>query len=36
VVQGCGPVGLSVAILALLSGAAKVIVIDKFESRLSS
>ncbi|MEH2261611.1 zinc-binding dehydrogenase [Nostoc sp.] len=34
VVQGCGPVGLSVAILALLSGAGKVIVIDKFESRL--
>ncbi|WP_243147309.1 zinc-binding dehydrogenase [Scytonema sp. UIC 10036] len=35
VVQGCGPVGLSVAILALLSGAGKVIVIDKFESRLA-
>ena len=34
VVQGCGPVGLSAAILALLSGAGKVIVIDKFESRL--
>ncbi|MEH2403269.1 zinc-binding dehydrogenase [Nostoc sp.] len=34
VVQGSGPVGLSVAILALLSGAGKVIVIDKFESRL--
>ena len=34
VVQGCGPVGLSVAILALLSGAGKVIVIDKYESRL--
>jgi threonine dehydrogenase-like Zn-dependent dehydrogenase len=35
VVQGCGPVGLSAAILALLSGAGKVIVIDKFESRLA-
>ncbi|MEG4293530.1 alcohol dehydrogenase catalytic domain-containing protein [Microcoleus sp. C2C3] len=35
VVQGCGPVGLSVAILALLSGAGKVIVVDKFESRLA-
>ncbi|WP_016951652.1 zinc-binding dehydrogenase [Anabaena sp. PCC 7108] len=35
VVQGCGPVGLSVAILALLSGAGRVIVIDKYESRLA-
>lgn len=34
VVQGCGPVGLSVAVLALLSGAGKVIAIDKYESRL--
>lgn len=34
-VQGCGPVGLSVAILALLSGAGRVIVIDKYESRLA-
>lgn len=35
VVQGCGPVGLSVAILALLSGAGRVIVIDKYQSRLN-
>lgn len=34
-VQGCGPVGLSVAILALLSGAGGVIVIDKYLNRLA-
>jgi threonine dehydrogenase-like Zn-dependent dehydrogenase len=34
-VQGCGPVGLSIAILALLSGAGQVIAIDKYESRLA-
>lgn len=33
-VQGCGPVGLSVGILALLSGAGGVIMIDKHENRL--
>jgi L-iditol 2-dehydrogenase len=35
-VQGCGPVGLSIAILALLSGAGRVIAIDKYESRLAA
>jgi threonine dehydrogenase-like Zn-dependent dehydrogenase len=34
-VQGCGPVGLSLAILALLSGAGRVIVIDKYQNRLA-
>lgn len=33
-VQGCGPVGLSVGILALLSGAGSVIIIDKHDNRL--
>ena len=35
VVQGCGPVGLSIAILALLSGADRVIAIDRYKSRLA-
>jgi threonine dehydrogenase-like Zn-dependent dehydrogenase len=34
-VQGCGPVGLNVAILALFSGAGSVIVIDKYKNRLA-
>ena len=34
-VQGCGPVGLSLAILALMSGAGRVIVIDKYQNRLA-
>lgn len=34
-VQGSGPVGLSLAILALLSGAGRVIVIDKYQNRLA-
>ena len=36
VVQGSGPVGLSVAILALLSGAGGVIVLDMRENRLAT
>ncbi|NJR70172.1 MAG: zinc-binding dehydrogenase [Synechococcales cyanobacterium CRU_2_2] len=35
VVQGCGPVGLSAAILALMAGAGRVMIIDKFEARLA-
>ena len=35
VVQGCGPVGLSVAVLALISGAGQVMIIDKFSTRLA-
>lgn len=35
VVQGAGPVGLSTAMLALLSGAGLVIVIDQHENRLA-
>ncbi len=34
VVQGSGPVGLSAAILALMAGAGRVMIIDKFETRL--
>ena len=34
-VQGSGPVGLSLAILALMSGAGRVIVIDKYQNRLA-
>jgi L-iditol 2-dehydrogenase len=33
-VQGCGPVGLNVALLAMLSGAGQVIVLDQNEQRL--
>ena len=35
VVQGCGPVGLSIAVLALMSGAGRVMIIDKFSTRLA-